>query len=154
MSVWCLSQDLQRFRVPSFGRAVCLGSRDSLVLMENNEGGCLQSPMRLWLCRSCSIGGTCQSTTPNGTILGRPSNPARSLQGAGPFPLRLAFLFPGSKTDINDTLGPCAKGNLEFAYLGLPFCTVLALEVREKWEMWEVAGRCWGWHPDSTARWL
>lgn len=61
------------------------------------------------------------------------ASPAWSLPGAGPFHLQLAFPFPGSSWH-QWYFGPSCQGCLEFAGLGLPFCTVPKLEVSEKRE--------------------
>lgn len=151
--LWCLSQDLQGYRVPLFGRTVCLGSRDSAVLVENNEGSCLPRPKRLQLCKSCSIGDLLAHHSP-WDDLGQWANPAWSLPGARPFHLQLACLFP----DWNwhqGYFGPPCQGHLEFACLGLPFCTVPPLEVTEEREMWE-AVEGYGGRPSplSATYWL
>lgn len=153
--MWCLSQDLQGYQVPSFGRAVCLGSRDSLVLMENNEGSCLHSPRRLQFYRSCSVGGGGVPASPPPMGRFRPAyEPCPKPTGGWAFSFVTGFSFPRFKNWHQWYSGTLRQGHLEFACLGPPFCTVLTLEVREKWETWEAAGGRWGWHPDSSAHWF
>lgn len=145
MFLWCLSHDLRGDRVSSSGRAVHSGSRDTTVLMENNEGSYLFAKLKeaaaLWILLPQ---GPASPLFPMGQV--RPANePCLKPSGEWAF-LMCNWLFCSqAQTDSNYTLGRSCQGHVEFAHPGSPSCSVLTpLKVRGKQVIREAAECCQG----------